>query len=289
MEERQVFRVPGSTQVVNIDVDNFDGQNVIFWRDIEQAFPGVQYVRNGESMIKFLMAPDKQRIEPLCIKYYPGVDLDVVLSTATECVRTDAPIVPPSPVLADAPIISQNDASIDSLDGDKVIEALQVTSPDADIPIGNIHISPVSTIPQLLPLNSSSRVQAAPKITLSFRQIVNLASKKAQESNSQVGLYDGLGKDIKEMKTELLKISELTAQNAEQASRMVELQEALNAKQDEIKQLQVQALNQLAVIQNRVQAVLTQTYELHEYPIPRLFVVLPQDSSSWDILDPFTK
>ncbi|KAF9926255.1 hypothetical protein BGZ67_008188 [Mortierella alpina] len=41
------------------------------------------------------------------------------------------------------------------------------------------------------------------------------------------------------------------------------------------------------VLQNRVQAVLTQTYKLHEYPIPRLFIVLPQYPSRWHILEPF--
>ncbi|KAG9069808.1 hypothetical protein KI688_009133 [Linnemannia hyalina] len=55
-----------------------------------------------------------------------------------------------------------------------------------------------------------------------------------------------------------------------------------------MKQLQQRALDQLAVLQSRVQAVLTQTYELHEYPIPRLFVVLPQDPSGWDAVNPFS-
>ncbi|KAG0251559.1 hypothetical protein BGZ95_006864, partial [Linnemannia exigua] len=34
-------------------------------------------------------------------------------------------------------------------------------------------------------------------------------------------------------------------------------------------------------IQERIQAILTQTHELHEYPIPRLFIVLPKDTSEW--------
>ncbi|KAF9273622.1 hypothetical protein BGZ88_003638, partial [Linnemannia elongata] len=55
-----------------------------------------------------------------------------------------------------------------------------------------------------------------------------------------------------------------------------------------MKRLQQRALDQLAVLQSRVQAVLTQTYELHEYPIPRLFVVLPQDPSGWDAVNPFS-
>ncbi|KAF8939959.1 hypothetical protein BGZ58_008223 [Dissophora ornata] len=42
------------------------------------------------------------------------------------------------------------------------------------------------------------------------------------------------------------------------------------------------ALKRLAVIQGRVEAILTQTYELHEYPIPRLFIVLPKKPSNWD-------
>ncbi|KAI8359012.1 hypothetical protein B0O80DRAFT_443143 [Mortierella sp. GBAus27b] len=66
------------------------------------------------------------------------------------------------------------------------------------------------------------------------------------------------------------------------------MQEAFDAKQEEVKQLQIQALSQLALLQNRVSALVTQTYELHEYPIPRLFVVLPQDTSSWDPINLFS-
>ncbi|KAI8600821.1 hypothetical protein EDD21DRAFT_124451 [Dissophora ornata] len=39
---------------------------------------------------------------------------------------------------------------------------------------------------------------------------------------------------------------------------------------------QNQILNQLAVVQKRVQAAITQSRELHEYPIPRRFIVLPK-------------
>jgi len=52
--------------------------------------------------------------------------------------------------------------------------------------------------------------------------------------------------------------------------------EELLKNQEKILQMQLQALESLAIIQSRVQAVLTQTYELHEYPIPRLFIVLPK-------------
>ncbi|KAF9361902.1 hypothetical protein BGX34_006840 [Mortierella sp. NVP85] len=47
-------------------------------------------------------------------------------------------------------------------------------------------------------------------------------------------------------------------------------------KQEEMLDMQRQTLNRLAVILSHVKALLTQTYELHEYPIPRLFIVLPK-------------
>ncbi|KAF9114308.1 hypothetical protein BGX27_011209 [Mortierella sp. AM989] len=51
-----------------------------------------------------------------------------------------------------------------------------------------------------------------------------------------------------------------------------------------------QVNNRLRNIQGRIQAVFRQTYELHEYPIPRLFIVLPKVSRRRDRLcKPFMK
>ncbi|CAO3565309.1 unnamed protein product [Mortierella alpina] len=93
----------------------------------------------------------------------------------------------------------------------------------------------------------------------------------------------------------------ITAKHEELQAVITNNTAVINTKRDEIKQLQKEALDnqekmkrmqesmleQLAVLQSRVQAIFTQNYEPHEYPIPRLFVVLPQDSSRWDALNPF--
>ncbi|KAF9113923.1 hypothetical protein BGX27_000522 [Mortierella sp. AM989] len=72
------------------------------------------------------------------------------------------------------------------------------------------------------------------------------------------------------------------AKNKELHTQMLELQHR-------VLQMQKEALDRLAVIQSRVQAVLTQTYELHEYPIPRLFIVLPRETQRRDmIVSPFS-
>ncbi|KAG0373856.1 hypothetical protein BGX24_011165, partial [Mortierella sp. AD032] len=52
--------------------------------------------------------------------------------------------------------------------------------------------------------------------------------------------------------------------------RILELQEA---QMDNDKRM----MAKLALIHNKVSAILTQTYELHEFPIPRLFIILPKE------------
>ncbi|KAF9955571.1 hypothetical protein BGZ72_003595, partial [Mortierella alpina] len=82
--------------------------------------------------------------------------------------------------------------------------------------------------------------------------------------------------------------NEMKRLQKEAFDRQEEMSKLVLVHQEEMKQLQTQALRQLAELQHRVKAVLTQTYELHEYPIPRLFVVLPEDPSKWDAINPFT-
>ncbi|KAF9356180.1 hypothetical protein BGX34_010070 [Mortierella sp. NVP85] len=79
----------------------------------------------------------------------------------------------------------------------------------------------------------------------------------------------------------LSKSNEMASENKELVARVIKLQE-------EMRQLQIKALDRLVLLQNNARALLTQTYELHEYPIPRLFIVLPQDSSSRNSLEMFS-
>ncbi|KAK3817747.1 MAG: hypothetical protein J3Q66DRAFT_388225 [Benniella sp.] len=94
--------------------------------------------------------------------------------------------------------------------------------------------------------------------------------------------------DDGEIKYTVAEIKNMVSENIQLTARVFELQNTLDAKHEEMKRLQKQALDRLALLQNNVQALLTQTYELHEYPIPRLFVVLPDYSSSWDPTDFFS-
>ncbi|KAF9343335.1 hypothetical protein BGX34_006919, partial [Mortierella sp. NVP85] len=118
-------------------------------------------------------------------------------------------------------------------------------------------------------------------------RIIDLVSKNnelACKNNDLASKNNDLTSAIMHLVT---KNNTMTSENNELMTRMIQLQESLDARQDEMRNLQMQALDRLALLQNNVKALLAQTYELHEYPIPRLFIVLPEDTSSWNPLDLF--
>ena len=56
----------------------------------------------------------------------------------------------------------------------------------------------------------------------------------------------------------------------------------------EVFELQKKMDDRLNLIQRKTEAILTQNYELLEYTIPRLFIVLPEVTTSWDSVSMFS-
>lgn len=72
----------------------------------------------------------------------------------------------------------------------------------------------------------------------------------------------------------------LQAANAENKALQIQLNERMAEAEKMTKrilELQEEAREEFAKIQSGIEAILTQTYELHEFSIPRLFVVLPKE------------
>ncbi|CAO3564071.1 unnamed protein product [Mortierella alpina] len=322
MSKTQSLRLVGSTEIVTVPVQNAEGQDLVCWETIEQAFRGVQCVQNDNVAA------------PRYIKHVPGKVLNVVLSKAADRIRADSAASSMTPNAAVNCVQAvggvhprANDSSASSSE-DNLIEGLQVASASETTLVDNNGIYNSSINPSILPPTS---VEATSKTVLSFIDVLKRASKKTKEAGVQAPQQES---DIKmaymiklleasdakqeelrqlqkqaldqqeEMKQLALKhhqeVQQLQQASAARQERMNQLQQKALEQQEEmkqlaqghheeIKQLQNQALGQLAVLQSRVQAVLTQTYELHENPIPRLFIVLPQYPSGWDVLQPFTE
>lgn len=63
-------------------------------------------------------------------------------------------------------------------------------------------------------------------------------------------------------------------------TRNLDLQLEMRDMQRFMLEKQQQTLGRFAAIQGRIQVLLKQTFEMHEYPITRLFIVLPKDINS---------
>ncbi|KAG0375797.1 hypothetical protein BGX24_008647 [Mortierella sp. AD032] len=128
-----------------------------------------------------------------------------------------------------------------------------------------------------------------PRLFSSSRVSLLEGSKNAQQDKHRDTVTVGnssLGATI--VTAEGLASSSSRNDPSDKQEEVKQLEEPILGNQKEMKQLQQRSLDQLAMLQSRVQAVLTQIYELHEYPISRLFVVLPQDPSGWDTVNPFS-
>ncbi|KAF9960860.1 hypothetical protein BGZ72_005696 [Mortierella alpina] len=268
MAKTQSFRIAGSTaDIENIDVDSINGLNVIYWEDIEQVFPGVRLIRNGSSVVKLLRDSNRERITPHCIQHYPDVVLDVVvLSSAVDHVQVDSPAATQSQVSTS----TQANALADTLGPN------YPGSPSAD---PSIIVQPGSQSDscndgQISPLGTGATVDAV------------LAQGSGASSTPTVnGVVSGLA--IAEVAPPV-DLSSTEQCQGFQGAVMHKLdglydQGALTQKiaQDVLK-LQKQMNDRLILIQSKTEAILTQQLELAEYPIPRLFIVLPEEPAKYD-------
>ncbi|KAF9359990.1 hypothetical protein BGX34_008018 [Mortierella sp. NVP85] len=270
----QSFCLVGKSDIEEIRCSLVDGTDVIFWEDIEKVFPGVQYVKNGNVTVSPLKDSSGNRIVPHRIEHFPGEVLNVVLSNHAGHDPVTFSTMSPSQKDSTLPGASIDNHFAGTLNGNDNFSTIPWTNPSIGV-------------------DEESGTIPAPK------QCVNRVSHKVIESNVEQHLDASLPSDVQakicvsmnktdEENETTNRIMDLVSENNELTTLVTNLQDTINAKQDEVKQLQIQAFDRLALIRNNVKSMLERTYELHESPIPRLFIVLPAENSSWNPIDLFS-
>ncbi|KAG0295401.1 hypothetical protein BGZ98_001404 [Dissophora globulifera] len=189
---------------------------------------------------------------------FSGVVLDVVLSSAIEYLDVDSLIeitnVIPTAALAPASTVGLTDTTTDLptdllTSEDNLIEILRVASALTETPIND----------------------ATSKTTLSLKQVVHLALKEVNESDSQVQLQeisanmahtiklqnasDAKQEEIKQLQNLALEHHMQALERQEKMDRLQNEMELLQIQnQEELRQMHTEAMGQLAVLQSRVQA-----------------------------------
>ncbi|KAF9996880.1 hypothetical protein BGZ65_007547, partial [Modicella reniformis] len=239
-ELSHTFRNQSTGDVTNIPAvtDPKTGKHIILWRDIQDGFEKAKAIWNGKTPVPFMIDENLEHVIPLRIAYYQGVVLDVVMETTIST--------------GEAVCLSQ---------------ILSAGKEESNQTVATPAIADHMIYPNTIPEVSQSSILAQNLLHNNLLQTIM--------SSQVISIHS-----IDRLQIEMDKLHEKVDQIQQHMDINQQLQqhtsEELIKKQDEMTQMQEQALHRLAIIQNRVQAVVTQNYELHEYPIPRLFIILPK-------------
>ncbi|KAG0064884.1 hypothetical protein BGZ89_008773, partial [Linnemannia elongata] len=305
-DEYQSFRqgIYGAVQDIEVSLDSETNQQVVYWSDIQILFPNVHHIKRGNAMVTFVRNAQREWCTPRRIKKYPGVILEVVdvgpsgddlpppstpepttLSTTTWSSHAVLPCHTSSPLLSISTpgqaIESANSFGqtsiihVDSLTihdtttasaSSPVTAVVAGTSPTQDRALKRAQTMLLSSSAQLLDYETSARSGVIAKANAIVQGNVII-------QQGILAIQDELKENFPALRSEIAKNTALQQELAVVQQEMLKLQER------SIK-MQQEALDRLALIQNKVAAIMTQSYELHEYPIPRLFIVLPKESAS---------
>ncbi|KAF9344209.1 hypothetical protein BGX26_004649, partial [Mortierella sp. AD094] len=291
MEETQSFRLNGTTDTIEITIDHVGGQNIVYWEDIEQVFPGVKHVQNGKVAINMLRSSDGTRIKPHCIKHCPDVVLDVVLSTTLEHIHADSRIATISPApaepLTEAPTKPYHPGAIIDLLNPPSSSSTKGSETNSNMTSAeSVHglaivTKPFTELGSSEPLHfglvkkSTMQIQKDMKVATDAMIARNRAGKPLDaHSIVEENLHAEYHKSVATLMTakpgfERTVIKKLDGIH-DQGHTTQEIVRQVLKETQEIK-------DRLILIQSKTEAILTQQLELAEYPIPRLFIVLPEE------------
>ncbi|KAG0218248.1 hypothetical protein BGX31_011659, partial [Mortierella sp. GBA43] len=273
-QPKQKFRCrsTGAVLAIATHLDPNTGERVVLWEEIQAGFENAKSIQDEDSLVSFLrdatlkdrgygqghgnsLSNDHNQLGPE--PTLPDVTPSLAFCQSTTVTDTSAP-----------------PALVTLMDNNTYNGPLVPYSPSLD---GNHSPSVVVT-------NSPSLQDIMSTFS---RQIEGLQMQLAQ---SQLLQHDANNRAAEVRAKNHEEMRELQRRQQETADQLVKKQEELAQKQEEMNMMQKMALDRLANIQSRVQALVTQTYELHEYPIPRLFIVLPKNTGVLDkITNPFSQ
>ncbi|KAG0315038.1 hypothetical protein BGZ99_007700 [Dissophora globulifera] len=283
----QPFRDPSSSTTFTIDTrfDSKTGQYVIRWKDILQVCKNAEFVKDGDRVISFMVDDDLEDLLPLRIAYHAGAVLDIfstIPSLALEIPR-DVDVngrdiscsTSVSATLSD----NANEYNTGDDDNDNCIDNSSTANTEMPAP-QLVDLSMTGNNPTNTSLVSyfSDMTAEGHSSLLAYNQLYGSLLNAIQlgQQTQVVEIKTAMDVHFDQLQLEMDKNKSLQIQLLERQQEIHQLQQNMKEKQDEMLDIQQQTLNHLSLIQNRLQAIFNQNYELHEYPIPRLFIVLPK-------------
>ncbi|KAF9350202.1 hypothetical protein BGX34_001356, partial [Mortierella sp. NVP85] len=263
----QAFRCRSTDRVAHVPtfVDPKSGSRIVLWSDIEAGFENVKSIWKGTSLVPFLKDENFEQVLPLRIAYHPDDELELDTTGTGQDHHSREPSIPSSSTTETFPLrqgpmhhhdkhFFQPSASTTEFStGARIVDALAIAE--------------ASSINSSLSGYSTDTIQNTQPIVLAQNLSLNHSPQDSILKEAAIVQY--LNQRFDRLQVE-------TDRNRDLQEQLIQMQQQLGMNQEEMLRMQQKALDRLAIIQSSVQALITQTYELHEYPIPRLFIVLPK-------------
>ncbi|KAF9582981.1 hypothetical protein BGW38_010485 [Lunasporangiospora selenospora] len=283
--------VPRSEAIIEARFDKMTKKNVIRWGSVAQAFPGAIYVLKGDRMVEFDCDSDMEELVPRRIAAYSDEVLEVVVAdqgfssiAQSQSDHTDTQTHDFSGPHWSTAINTLSD-STQQVNHPATIEASQLNQDPNSIDANRKTTEPHKTTQSLtgsLPHTASS--DSRPGVNNQAHQVNKVDDIRSLQSThiDTIPMGSYLHDELSAKQKEIL---ERKAQISPFQDRIAELHDGISTIKNENKKMRPEARS--GAIQDRLQTVITKNYELLENPIPRLFIILPQDPHFKGWFNPF--
>ncbi|CAO3566842.1 unnamed protein product [Mortierella alpina] len=241
-------------EILTSDVSGEKG--FIFLEDVQYAFDTkAARFEAGTMAIPFMRGPDHRKYIPERIPCRPGVIVDIIEDPSTVAIIQQPPAPPSSVAAAEAVLIPVTEVASQTL-------SIQDTQPEPAVVVATPLPKEVPVIRQ----RSPEPIQPSAHTSTSTAVPTTPSVAVAASTSDPIHLESLMSAAYPEFKQFVHGRLEELVDKSEQVIRM-----------------QQEALDRLALVQTKAEAILVQNFELLEYVIPRLFIVLPETpGSKWN-------
>ncbi|KAK5828992.1 hypothetical protein F5H01DRAFT_392980 [Linnemannia elongata] len=294
MTPHQRFQQGDKVVSIAVRIDKTTGEYYSRITDIQKFFPDAPLFNLDGVFLNYLEDEYDQVYDPARIAHYPNDIIDIIV---TEPVQV--PISPP--VALSGLLLSQANSEHSNL-----ITSMGPSTNSIGLKMSNLSLRPLpsatsTTLTQTLldaplpyPSPSSSSTSndvtlqttsiARPMVMLSTMalDIKQLQQQIERSTDQQSAYHQQLLTQLVQMVGQMNEMLQEQAASKAREEQMLQEQAESKIREEQMLKKQQETIDRLIVNQQRVDALLVQNYELHEYPIPRLFVVLPDSFNDWD-------
>ncbi|KAF9130288.1 hypothetical protein BG015_004021 [Linnemannia schmuckeri] len=278
MTPHQRFRQGGRVEMLAVRKDKSTGELYSRVTDIQRSFPDASMFKVNGVVLNFLEDEDGRLYEPNRIAHYPNDIIDIVTASSLASLYNNFSA---QGVYFQTQWYLDNDMSVAL--SNLALQPSLLTQTYALGPANSHGLPTPSTSSSTSTLYQTASI-ARPMAMLSSiaLEVSQIQSKLDRSTDNQSAHHIQLMQQLFQMVQRQNDTLTQLVEAKEREEKMLAELTAAKERDEGMHRMQQQTIDRLIVAQQRIDAILVQNYELHEYPIPRLFIILPDSYEKWD-------